>query len=177
MPLIAGDEGTAMRFCHEALARGVFAQAIRPPTVPAGTSRLRLAAMASHTPGELREAASALGAAARSAGLDPRQMPAPAPEPLEEVIEIETALVRAERLSAQGSEDDGAGPFDFERESGRAAAAGSTGTPFDQRGGGAAEELAPGPTSEVEIEMALQAASIDAPTELFDFERDAARAA
>ena len=36
VPLIAGDERTAMRFCQEALARGVFAQAIRPPTVPAG---------------------------------------------------------------------------------------------------------------------------------------------
>ena len=44
-----------MRVCERALERGVFAQAIRPPTVPAGTSRLRLAAMASHTPAELRE--------------------------------------------------------------------------------------------------------------------------
>ena len=49
VPLIVGDERDAMRLCQEALERGVFAQAIRPPTVPAGTSRLRLAAMASHT--------------------------------------------------------------------------------------------------------------------------------
>ena len=49
VPLIVGDERTAMRLCQEALERGVFAQAIRPPTVPAGTSRLRLTAMASHT--------------------------------------------------------------------------------------------------------------------------------
>ena len=54
VPLIVGDERTAMRLCQEALERGVFAQAIRPPTVPAGTSRLRLTAMASHTPEELR---------------------------------------------------------------------------------------------------------------------------
>jgi hypothetical protein len=57
--------------CGAALERGVFAQGIRPPTVPAGTSRLRLAAMASHTPAELREAARALGEAARASGLEP----------------------------------------------------------------------------------------------------------
>ena len=38
-------------------ARGVFAQAIRPPTVPEGSSRLRLAAMATHNAAELQWAA------------------------------------------------------------------------------------------------------------------------
>ena len=55
VPLIVGDEHVAMRLCQEALERGVFAQGIRPPTVPAGSSRLRLTAMASHTASELRE--------------------------------------------------------------------------------------------------------------------------
>ena len=41
----------AMRACELALERGVFAQAIRPPTVPVGSSRLRLAVMASHAQG------------------------------------------------------------------------------------------------------------------------------
>ena len=41
----------------------MFAQAIRPPTVPEGTSRLRLAVMASHTKSELRDAARTLAAA------------------------------------------------------------------------------------------------------------------
>jgi len=49
----------------------VFAQAIRPPTVAAGTSRLRLATMASHTAEELKMAARVLGEAARAIGLDP----------------------------------------------------------------------------------------------------------
>jgi glycine C-acetyltransferase/8-amino-7-oxononanoate synthase len=71
VPLIVGDAATAMRICEAALERGVFAQAIRPPTVPAGTSRLRLAVMATHTEQELRDAARALGRAALQAGLRP----------------------------------------------------------------------------------------------------------
>ena len=71
IPLIVGDASTAMRVCEAALERGVFAQAIRPPTVPAGTSRLRLAVMATHTKDELREAARVLGRAALQAGFRP----------------------------------------------------------------------------------------------------------
>jgi glycine C-acetyltransferase/8-amino-7-oxononanoate synthase len=70
VPLIVGDERAAMRLCEAALRRGVFAQAIRPPTVAPGTSRLRLAVMASHTAEELRGAARVIGGAARELGLD-----------------------------------------------------------------------------------------------------------
>jgi hypothetical protein len=44
----------------------VFAQAIRPPTVPEGTCRLRLTAMATHRVAELRKAAEVIGAAANT---------------------------------------------------------------------------------------------------------------
>ncbi len=71
VPLLIGDSRLAMDFCERALARGVFAQAIRPPTVPADGARLRLAAMATHTPAELRWAARELAAAAREVGLEP----------------------------------------------------------------------------------------------------------
>jgi 8-amino-7-oxononanoate synthase len=70
VPLIVGEERAAMRLCERAIERGVFAQAIRPPTVPAGTSRLRLATMASHTASDLRMAAGVLGEAARELALD-----------------------------------------------------------------------------------------------------------
>jgi glycine C-acetyltransferase/8-amino-7-oxononanoate synthase len=70
VPLIVGEARDAMRLCELAIERGVFAQAIRPPTVAAGTSRLRLATMASHTASDLRMAAGVLGAAARELGLD-----------------------------------------------------------------------------------------------------------
>jgi 8-amino-7-oxononanoate synthase len=74
VPLIVGDERAALALCQAALERGVFAQAIRPPTVPTGTSRLRLAVMATHTHEELQRAARALGEAARELGLDPAAM-------------------------------------------------------------------------------------------------------
>jgi 8-amino-7-oxononanoate synthase len=70
VPVIAGEERDAASLCEAVLKRGVFAQAIRPPTVAQGTSRLRLAVMASHTAEELREAARVIGAAARELGLD-----------------------------------------------------------------------------------------------------------
>jgi len=71
VPLVIGDAKQAMRICELAVEGGVFAQAIRPPTVPEGTSRLRLAVMASHTRGELREAAQTLSRAAMVAGFQP----------------------------------------------------------------------------------------------------------
>ncbi len=71
VPIIVGEASTAMRVCEAALERGVFAQAIRPPTVPDGTSRLRLAVMATHAKDELREAARVLGRAALQAGFRP----------------------------------------------------------------------------------------------------------
>ena len=64
-----------MRICEAAIERGVFAQAIRPPTVPEGTSRLRLAVMATHSKDELREAARVLGRAALQAGFRPGDRP------------------------------------------------------------------------------------------------------
>jgi 7-keto-8-aminopelargonate synthetase-like enzyme len=63
VPLIVGDATDAVEASERALELGVFAQAIRPPTVPPGSSRLRLAVMASHTKSELREAAGILARA------------------------------------------------------------------------------------------------------------------
>jgi 8-amino-7-oxononanoate synthase len=71
VPLVIGDAAEAMAACERALAQGVFAQAIRPPTVPDGTSRLRLAVMASHTKSELRAAARVLAEAVGETAVEP----------------------------------------------------------------------------------------------------------
>jgi glycine C-acetyltransferase/8-amino-7-oxononanoate synthase len=49
IPVIIGAETRTMSLSEELYARGVFAQGIRPPTVPRGTSRLRMTVMATHT--------------------------------------------------------------------------------------------------------------------------------
>jgi glycine C-acetyltransferase/8-amino-7-oxononanoate synthase len=57
LPIVVGDARAALAASERLLERGIFAQAIRPPTVPDGTSRLRLAVMASHSASELKPAA------------------------------------------------------------------------------------------------------------------------
>ncbi len=69
MPLIVGDARAATALCERALRDGVFAQAIRPPTVPEGSSRLRLTVMATHRADELRGAAHVIARHARALGL------------------------------------------------------------------------------------------------------------
>ncbi|HEX2933574.1 MAG TPA: 8-amino-7-oxononanoate synthase [Candidatus Binatia bacterium] len=49
LPLVIGDADKCMRFSERLLEKGIFAQGIRPPTVPPGTSRLRITLMATHT--------------------------------------------------------------------------------------------------------------------------------
>lgn len=47
-PLIVGDNARALRLAAHLRARGCWATAIRPPTVPAGSARLRLTLTAAH---------------------------------------------------------------------------------------------------------------------------------
>ena len=68
IPVGIGAAERATAASERALSEGVFAQAIRPPTVPEGTSRLRLTVMASHEPDELRAAAAVIAAAITGAG-------------------------------------------------------------------------------------------------------------
>jgi 8-amino-7-oxononanoate synthase len=69
-PILVGDDRRAVAATQLLLEHGLYAQAIRPPTVPRGTARLRFALMASHTAEHIDAALAGLDAA-RAAGLVP----------------------------------------------------------------------------------------------------------
>lgn len=59
IPIIIGDEEKTLNISRKLLEKGVYVGAIRPPTVPKGTSRLRVTLMATHTEEDIEFALSA----------------------------------------------------------------------------------------------------------------------
>lgn len=77
VPIEVGAAEPTMALCERLLERGIFAQGIRPPTVPEGSSRLRFTVMASHDGRELEDAAELVAAATDELGLSvPRALAA-----------------------------------------------------------------------------------------------------
>ncbi len=60
IPLLIGETSLAVQLAEKLLEAGIYAPAIRPPTVPKGTSRIRFTVMATHTKGQLNFALDAL---------------------------------------------------------------------------------------------------------------------
>lgn len=60
VPVIVGDDARAVAVAEALLARGFFVQPIRPPTVPAGTARLRITASSEHSFDDVDALAAAL---------------------------------------------------------------------------------------------------------------------
>ena len=56
LPVVFGNPQRATSVADALLTEGVFAPAIRPPSVPPDTSRLRLTVMATHTEAEIQQA-------------------------------------------------------------------------------------------------------------------------
>lgn len=69
IPVIVGAARTANTLAQELRKEGLIITAIRPPTVPDGTSRLRLAVSAVHTKAELAQATEIIAAAAKRLGV------------------------------------------------------------------------------------------------------------
>ncbi len=61
-PVILGSETIALQASRVLLERGLLVAAIRPPTVPKGTSRLRITLSAAHTDDDVEQLLDALGA-------------------------------------------------------------------------------------------------------------------
>ncbi len=66
LPILVGDADRAVSLAHTLLTYGVYAPAIRPPTVPPATSRIRLTITADHTTEHIDEALTALEQAGRA---------------------------------------------------------------------------------------------------------------
>ena len=69
IPILVGQADVALHFAEQLLANGLFAPAIRPPTVPEDTSRLRITVSSEHTATQIDQALAAFERAGQAAGL------------------------------------------------------------------------------------------------------------
>ncbi len=69
IPIIVGDNQKTLALSRRLYEHGVIAVAIRPPTVPAGTARLRLSVTLEHTPEDLERVVEILVQDARHEGV------------------------------------------------------------------------------------------------------------
>lgn len=70
-PLVVGSNARALAFSEALLARGMWVPAIRPPTVPVGSARLRVSLSAAHTVDDVMNLVMALSDI--DAGMDRRE--------------------------------------------------------------------------------------------------------
>lgn len=61
IPVIVGREESALAMSQQLLLAGMYVPAIRPPTVPPGTSRLRISLSTQHTPAQTQALVQLLG--------------------------------------------------------------------------------------------------------------------
>ncbi|MBK5275216.1 MAG: 8-amino-7-oxononanoate synthase [Desulfuromonadales bacterium] len=69
IPVLTDQAETTMRFSGMLLEEGIFAQGIRPPTVPAGACRLRCTVMATHSRQDLEWAADRIATVGKVLGV------------------------------------------------------------------------------------------------------------
>jgi 8-amino-7-oxononanoate synthase len=69
LPILIGSEKTTLSLQEELFNRGVWGQAVRPPTIPMGTSRIRLTPMATHTESQLKQVITAFSESGRALGI------------------------------------------------------------------------------------------------------------
>ncbi|MFV1951454.1 MAG: 8-amino-7-oxononanoate synthase [Nitrospinota bacterium] len=65
IPVLTGDAATTVKISEMLFEEGIYVQGIRPPTVPEGSSRLRITVMATHSLNDLDKALEAFEEVAR----------------------------------------------------------------------------------------------------------------
>jgi 8-amino-7-oxononanoate synthase len=66
IPVMVGDSAKALAVAEELRKKNVYVKAVRPPTVPEGTARLRFSITRYHQEEELKECARNLASALRN---------------------------------------------------------------------------------------------------------------
>ena len=61
IPVVIGSSEDAVKLASALFDEGIFAPAIRPPTVPAGTARLRISLSVDHAESDIDRLCDALG--------------------------------------------------------------------------------------------------------------------
>jgi 8-amino-7-oxononanoate synthase len=69
LPILVGHSDRALSFAEALLEQGVYAPAIRPPTVPSNTSRIRVTITADHTAAHIEKALTAFQRAGQALNL------------------------------------------------------------------------------------------------------------
>ncbi|UVT20727.1 MAG: 8-amino-7-oxononanoate synthase [Nitrospira sp.] len=69
LPVLVGGAANASALAEQLLSHGIYAPAIRPPTVPDGTSRIRFTVTSEHTADQIDEALRVLDITGRATGL------------------------------------------------------------------------------------------------------------
>ena len=68
LPLIVGDDRAVMDWTARLLEQGIYVQGVRPPTVPEGTARLRIAVSAAHSEDDVAKLIAGLKAGLAAGG-------------------------------------------------------------------------------------------------------------
>lgn len=69
MPILIGESKKTVEFSRLLLEKGLFIQAIRPPSVPQGSARLRLTVTAAHKRQDLERALEIIGTVGKDSGI------------------------------------------------------------------------------------------------------------
>ena len=69
VPIFVGPAKATMEFSSQLLEQGLFVQGIRPPTVPAGSCRLRCTIMATHERDDLEQAVESIAGVGKKLGV------------------------------------------------------------------------------------------------------------